>query len=44
LEGGKFVNANPREKAAIAFKHGAKAIFLFLSPTIKHLKTDRKRY
>lgn len=30
LEAGKFINGNPREKAAIAFKHGAKAI-LFVS-------------
>ncbi len=30
LEAGKFINGNPREKAAIAFNHGAKAI-LFVS-------------
>ncbi len=31
-EKGKFINGNPREKAAIAFKHGAKAIFFISFP------------
>jgi aminopeptidase YwaD len=35
LEGEKFVNANPREKAFIAFKHGAKAIFFVSFPNDK---------
>jgi hypothetical protein len=35
LEAGKFINGNPREKAAIAFKHGAKAVFFVSFPNDK---------
>ncbi|HPN38973.1 MAG TPA: M20/M25/M40 family metallo-hydrolase [Melioribacteraceae bacterium] len=34
-EKGKFVNSNPREKAAIAFNHGAKAILFVSFPNDK---------